>query len=309
MKTMLFALVAVFASLIARAETSSASITTPASETNSNRVTIPDLLINKKFEENKEITDAKLKADGGSLSQYSLSFTLSYYGPTAGDLGAADQPNPDGRPGTYATSLGGSIGGRFRLDSSSSVTAGTGMKALHPFHGMDRFDTNNPYVNYNLSAGFWGVQMRNTFGYSLVTNPDYKKIGETSGLNWDTSTVYNIGTTRFAVGIDTSISYYFFNRGYIYADKKASLYQVSAYPTAKYNITDKFSANTSLAFSSYNPRYRNQSVLMNTTMSQRLGVGYAYTRDIYVSPYLNFYTDHLSQDGTTINFSTVFSVL
>jgi len=296
------------------AESSSTSLpttTTTEASANSSQVSVPEILQNKKFQENQNITDAKLKADSGSLSKYSLAFTLAYYGPTVGDLSAADQPNPDGSTGTYETSLGGSLGGRYRLNSRSSFSAGTGVKAIHPFHGMERFDTNNPYVNFSMSDRFQDIQMRNTVGISFITVPNYTKLGETAGLNYDTSMVYNIGTSPIAIGLDTSIAYYFYNRGYQPKDNKTtSLYNLAVYPNAKYNVTDKLNINTSVNFSFYNPRARfNQSVLLNRTISERLGVGYAYTRDIYFSPYLNFFPDNLSDDGTTINFSTVFSVL
>ncbi len=308
MNTKLIATLIFLTALSSYSQTSQSAAT--ANE-NTSRAGLSDILQNKKFQENEKITDAKLKADGGSLSKYSLSATLSYYGPTLGDFSAADQPNPDGNGGNYETALGGSLGGRFRFDSRSSLTAGTGLKAIHPFHGLERFDVNNPYLSYNLSDRFGEVQIRNSAGVSVITVPSYTKVGETAGLNWDTSAVYNLGDTRFAVGLDTSVAYYFYYRGYEKTDiKTTTLYKVSAFPNIKYNFTDKFSVNTSVNFSAYNPRNRyNQSVLLNNSISERLGVGYAYTRDIYFAPYLNFYPSNLSDDGTTINFSTVFSVL
>ncbi len=300
------------ASLVVRAESSSTSASVPVASTeNSSSVGMPALLQNKKFQENDNITDAKMKADSGSLSKYSLSFTLSYAGPTIGDVSAADQPNPDGTNGTYETNLGGSFGGRYRLDSRSSFSIGSGVKAIHPFHGMERFDVNNPFISYSISEKLGDVQMRNTLGFSFITLKTYTKTGEVGGLNYDNSVVYNIGSTRLAVGFDTSFSYYFFNRGYEKQDNKTTpLYTISVYPNLKYNFTDKLSVNTSVSFSSYNPRNRfDQSILLNRTISERLGLGYAYTRDIYLSPYLNFYPSNFSDDGTTINFSTVFSVL
>ena len=287
------------------------SQTTTATNETTSTVHVPEVLKNKKFKENEEITDAKLKADSGSLSKYSLAVTLSYYGPTLGDFGAADQPNPDGNGGNYETSLGGSLGGRYRFNSQSSLTAGTGVKAIHPFHGMERFDVNNPYVSYNLTNKWGEVQIRNSTGFSVITVPNYTKVGEIAGLNWDASAIYNLGNTRFAIGLDTSVAYYFYNRGYERRDNiSTSLYRVSAYPNVKYNVTDKLNINTSINFSAYNPRNRyDQSVLLNNSISERLGLGYAYTRDVFIAPYLNFYPNNLSDDGTTINFSTVFSVL
>ncbi|MBC7421234.1 MAG: hypothetical protein H7328_10945 [Bdellovibrio sp.] len=291
----------------AQSETTTKTTTTPAGV---EKVDLKEALAQKKFQENTEITDTKLKAESGSLSTYSLSLNLTYYGPTVGDLSAKDQPNPDGSPGAFETSLGGALGGRYRFSPRSTITAGSGLKAIHPFHGMEKFETNNPYINYNLSDRIGDVQMRNSIGFSSITYSGYTKIGEIASLGYDNSMVYNLGFTPLAIGLDTSIAYYFYNRGYQSSDGKASRYTISAYPNAKYNLTDKLNINTSIGFSSFNLRkLDDQSVLGNRSITQRLGVGYAYTRDVYLSPYLNFYPDNLSPDGTTINFSAILSVL
>lgn len=293
--------------LTAQSQTTTSGELTPVGV---QKVNLKKIIGQEKFQENVEITDTKLKAESGSLSRYSLSFNLSYYGPTIGDLEAKDQPNPDGSVGTYETSLGGSLSGRYRFSPRSSINAGTGVKAIHPFHGMERFDMNNPFINFNLSDRSGEIQMKNSFGFSAITVPNYTKIGETASLNYDLGMVYNLGSSRVAVGLDASISYFFYNRGYQSKDGKAARYNLSVYPNLKYNATDKLNINTSVNLSSWNPRSRDeQSVLLNRTISQRLGVGYAFTRDIYFSPYLNFFPDNLSQDGTTLNVSTIFSIL
>ena len=271
---------------------------------------VSDLLKNKKFEENDKITDAKLRADGGSLSKYSLSFSLSYYGPTLGDLSEKDQPNPDGSVGSYETALGGSLGARYRMSSSETIKVGTGLKVIHPLHGAERTDVNNPYISYGVSSKMDKVQMRNSFGGSVITIPNYTKIGEYASLDYDNSLVYDLGISGFAVGLDSSFSMYLYNREYRKTDGKSSTYNLSFYPNIKYNFTDKLSVNTSVSMSYWNPR-ANESRwnLQNRSVSQRLGMGYAYTRDIYISPYLNFYPDKLSPQSTTINVSTSFSIL
>lgn len=304
---LLTAVVPMFA-LSARAQSSSVSASGASAGETSGKIS--EVLKNRKFEETKEITDAKLKADGGSLSKYSLSFNLSYYGPTLGDLGAKDQPNPDGSIGTYETALGGSLGARYRLSSDSSISAGTGLKAIHPFHGMDRFDTNNPYLSYNVFNRVGALQMRNSPGISVITIPNYTRVGEFASMSYDFSMVYNLGRSRFALGLDSSLGYFLYNREYRKKDGKSSRYNLAFYPALKYNFTDKLNLNTSLSLSFWNPRGRDdQWSMLNRSVNQRLALGYAVTRDIYVSPYLTFYPNNLTTDGTTLNFSTVFSLL
>lgn len=274
------------------------------------RTTLGDSLKNKKFDDNQDITDAKLKADSGSLSRYSLKFNLSYAGAPIGDLNNPMQPNPDGSAGVYETNISGSIGARYRIDKQSTLGMGTGINALTPFQGVKRYDMKNPFVSYDISSKLGSVQVRNSVTLSAVTNPIYRGWGEYGGIGYDNSLVYNLGTSAFATVLDTSISYYLFERGYDKKDKNAERYKLSFYPAVKYNFNDQINFNSSLAISYGNPRSTNDhTVLTNKILSQRLALGYGYSHDIYISPYLNFYPGQMTLDSTTINFSTTFSVL
>jgi hypothetical protein len=75
-------------------------------------------------------------------------------------------------------------------------------------------------------------------------------------------------------------------------------------------MTDKINILSSVALTWLSPRYvANETVLLNKTVNQRLGVGYAYSRDVYFFPYLTLYPTSLAADTTTVNFSTTFSIL
>lgn len=288
---------------------SSATLSSPAS-TNESHTTLNDVLGNKKFEDNTDITDAKLKADMGSLSRYSLKFSLVYLGPGITDLSNPSQPNPDPIPCVCDTSFGGSISTRYRIDGKSTIGVGTGLSALTPLQGAKRYDVKNPFISYDSSSKVQDIQVRNSISLSAVTNVTYRNVAETSGIGLDNSLVYDLGLSRIAIGIDSSLSYYLFERGYDKLDRETTRYSLSFYPTTKYNFSDRLNVTTSLALGFYNPRKSDDSlILKNKTLSQRLGVGYAFTRDIYLNPYLNFYPGQFNTDTTTINVSTTFSVL
>ena len=121
--------------------------------------------------------------------------------------------------------------------------------------------------------------------------------------------VYNFGSSGFAAGVDSSLSYFLYERDYEKADKKASRYFVGFYPQVKYNFTDKLNVYTSIALNFMNPRWEAEPVLLNQILSGRLGMGYGYSRDIYIAPYLNFYPENLRGDNTTFSVSTIFSIL
>lgn len=310
------ALVLVFAIPSAFAQTETTSLSSPSSPDATSRIKI---LENKKFEEDTRITDAKLKADSGSLSKFSAKFSLSYYGPTVDDFSKKEQPNPDNGIGVYQTSLGGSIGLRYRLTSDSSLSAGTGLKALTPLHSVQRVDLNNPYLSYDRVGRYGNLQVRQSPGISIATVPNYRDVGEVGGVNYDVSTVYGIGTSRWSVSFDSQVQYWHYERPYIACsspkqksgcDRNASQFDLGFFPGVKYRVSDALSLVTSSSVGFWNPRRdSNERVLMNKTVTQRLGLGWAVTRDIYVNPYLNVIPTRMAWDTTTFNISSSFSLL
>jgi hypothetical protein len=270
----------------------------------------------KKYEESGTLTDTKLKADAGSLSKLSIRGSVSYFGPTLGDLSSPEQPNPDGSVGNYSQAMKGSLSLRYRLSPDSSVSAGTGISLIKPFHGWTRTDSSNPFVSYDFSSRFGRLQMRNSPGITISTVPNYTNIGQVGGVSWDNSLVYGIGNSQLALSLDTSLNYWIFTRAYRSGPTKAggdglaSQYAISLYPGFKYNLSDKFNFNTSAGFSIYNPRGSEDPwTLWNRTVTLRLGFGYAITRDVYFAPYLQGFITRLNGDMTTLNLSGVFSIL
>lgn len=271
---------------------------------------IREIIGNKKFAENEEITDEKLKAEEGSRSRYSLKFSLSYNGPPVTEPLGKDLPNPNNMPGVYRTSMGGSVSGRYRIDSRTALSLGTGISALTPFHGVERMDVRTPYLSLDRSARVGTVQMRNSLGVSVTTIPNFREIGQVGTLSYDNSLIYDIGSTDFAVGLDTGLSYFLYERDYQSSDRRASIYFLGFYPNAKYRLSEKLNFNTSFNVSFASPRSRSDAfALENMRISQRLGMGWAINKEVFFAPYINFFPETANLDTTTINFSTVFSIL
>ena len=286
--------------------------------------------LSKKFEEDKKITDAELKSRAGSLSQFSLKANLSYYGPTLENLSAADQPNPDGTVTGSAVGPSGSIGARYRLNPSSSITANAGLTAQYLFTSKpSKIDMNNPFVTYDKSFKLGGVQMVASPGLTLVTSNVYRPKGEILGLDARLYSSYNLGSSPISLGASTTASYYFFDREYIPDDannialsKGRSVYKtiphdgrirrisVTVAPVIKYNVSSKFNVNTSFGLNFFNPRYYDNQLKFNSrVVNEWVGVGYAITRDIYINPYVQFYPTQFSWKTATVNLSTVISLL
>ena len=270
---------------------------------------LSDQLTNKKFQDNLDSTDARLKADSGSLSRYSLKFNMTYAGPTVTDLSEKDQPNPDGTIGSFQTALSGTMGARYRINSRSTIGISTGLKAIHPFHGMERIDLSNPILNYDYSTRVADIQMKNSPGFVLRTVPEFLKVGQYGYILDNHSMVYDLGRSGFSIGTDIAFGYFLYNRDYETTDGKAARYSFDFNPNLKYNFSDKLSAITMSNISLWNPRARNDNfALLNRSVNQRFGMGYAFTRDVYINPFFTFYPQHLEGDSVTINVATIFSV-
>jgi hypothetical protein len=92
-------------------------------------------------------------------------------------------------------------------------------------------------------------------------------------------------------------------------DGNAVQFSMGVTPTVKYQITQKMGSYTSGGFTYYEPRSSLGKLwLWDRTYNQRLGLDYAFTKEIYFSPSLAFYPQSFSWASTTINFSTVFSI-
>lgn len=310
------ALLLILASWIMAVEAQSATTTTTAvssaqSESQGqSSSSLSEIMGNKKFAENEEITDEKLKAEEGSRSRYSLKFSLSYSGPPVTEPLGKDLPNPNNMPGVYRTSLGGSVSGRYRFDSRTALSLGTGISALTPFHGVERMDVRTPYLSLDRSGRVGDVQMRNSLGVSVTTIPNFKELGQFGTLSFDNSLIYDIGSSDFAVGLDSGLSFFLYDREYQSSDRRASIYFLGFYPNAKYRLNSKVNFNTSFNVSYASPRSReNAFALENMRISQRVGMGWAINKEVYFAPYINFFPETANLDTTTLNFSTVFSIL
>lgn len=262
----------------------------------------------ERFQENKEITDNVLKADTGSLSRYSLRFNLSYAGPPIGELDARHQPNPDGTVAVTATALKGSFGGRYRLDSKSSLSLTAGLSDQYIFHDRQRMDVNNPYFSYQRAFRLWGIQMIESPGIAVITARKLKSVSELASINNSLTAVWDIGHTGLALGLTGTLAYYFFTRSWHHDDGKVRQYNIGLNPSLKYNLTDRLNVYSTLQLAYWNPRSGKRIDLHTKTTAQKFGVGYSFSRDFYITPYLGFFPAQPAWKSTTLNCNTVFSL-
>jgi hypothetical protein len=326
--TLAFGLFVLFQSILAHAEGSTASAgslggssSEATSESSGGEEVVPQSSesakgFQKKFEENHEISDASLKANAGSLSRWSMRFNLGYAGPPLGDLSALEQPNLDGTVTNDATSVSGNMGVRYRFDPARSLSLVVGVQDDYPLREQQHFGLSNPTMAYNSGFRFLGWQMLSSPGFSLITDRVLHAKGEYGSVVYTLNSVRDLGDSDFALSFDSSVNWYLFYRDYNAApvkkggDGKLRRIKYTLQPGAKYNVTRKFNVNAYFGINLFNPRNEESSLpIYSRPVYIRTGVGYAFTRDIYVNPYLQLYPGHLGMNTTTINLSTVFSIL
>lgn len=296
-----------FSSLAAMADSAGTSATS-----------LRNVIQNKKFSEDKRITDMELRAQAGSLSRYSMKFDMSYYGPPVGNLSDARVPNPDNRPFDDRTNLAGYVGLRYRLNPNAAVSASTGLKWFTPVQavsgekvekgpGAKEFDLTNPQVSFDRTYPAGPFQLRSSVKSSLITAKYYLDRGQYASLGFSQGAKYSVN--RFTMGMVADVDFYGFNREYRRGDGRVSNYYISFIPSLEYRLTDRLNLRTSVGYSLSNMRLKGSWWLWEPIQpTARAGLGWAITREIYFNPYLNFFWERPAWTTTSLSFSTVFSI-
>ena len=297
-----------FAAAPARAADGPSSVAPSEATTSAKASGIPS---NPEFVDEQNGSDLKLRAENGSMSRISMKGDLSYAGPSLGNLSAPNQPNIDGAVGNFAQTFGGNLSMRYRFNSDTTMSAGTGLSVNHPFHGMDRLNVADPFISADRAFRSGKLQMRNGATLIVATTPDYREVGEAGGLGYFNALVYDLGNSRFSASLDTSAYYWLFDRAYnLSSDGSAQQWFVNVLPTLKYNFNDDLNLYAALLYQWDNYRRSAGAFdLAQRTTIARFGLGYGIAKNVYFAPYLQSYVSNLSLETTSINISTIFSLL
>lgn len=291
------------------------SVNVPSSSSSSSSVKseeLIDAIKQKKFNEDTRINDLQIRADAGSLSRYSGKFNIGYAGPNLTDVFGQNIPNPDNRTGDFRSYLSGTLGVNYRLTSNDSLYFSGGLKTYVSAKSGDNQDITDPGISYTHTYLFSdAVQARTLVLAKLVTNSVYRSYGETNGFTVSQIVKWNINKTHWIVGGTAEASGYLFNRGYDPKDRTITDYYFNFIPSVEYKLTRNLNFNTSVL--KQISHYRKES---NTTTfdastglwSQRVGVGYAATHDIYLNPYIAFFPEAMSWENASVGFTGIVSV-
>ena len=274
----------------------------------------------------EEITNAKMRAESGSKSKWSLSTTETYTGGAISSPFAADRPNIKGTPEAQRlTSIGGGLNGRYRMTKNDSFTAGTTFAIMTPFEGQpsdgtQQFNVFDPNVGYNHSAKVGAFQTAAILGYSYGTSNESRAVDMTHQFGGAYNAMHDFHNGLTA-GAQVAVDYNLFTtaagtssnpdthrRGYG-GDTRVD-WDFAIYPQAEYKINDTFSARTVFGYFNWKHLYGdvNTARLLHTFTYQSLGIGISVTRDIFLYPNVQFIPDNMRSNFTNVAMSATINI-
>jgi len=264
------------------------------------------------------ITNVKMRAETGSKSKYSLAFALGY------NTGSIEKPFDDKRPNlsgaagsTDFTSLTGSVSGKYTIDTRKSLFTGVGVRWITPTqtekpagYNGDKFDAANPYLRYQYLYRWLGVQASLGLTQTIHTETNLRRNGYLTGTSISQYNAYDFGGSPFSVGFIPYINVGFFDKNSAAAKATQSDYSFGVTPFIEYRVNDWInlrSDSNPLAF-----EHMRSSADANTYNRQRViqtfSVGFAITRDIYISPGVLWIVADPRSDRTTTWVSMNFNI-
>lgn len=307
------------------------------SQTNTNRVkaahVVPaDVDTAAQEEIDKEITNAKLRAEMGSKSRWSIKTAFSYYG------GSVERPLADVRPNYRSgaqvpelASIQGTIGVKYALGLRDSLSLSTGVSILTPFSGavdrqdledprganeqLNRYEVSTPSLSYSHASKQGDLQLISTATYSHATDSDsVNGMGQLGYVSLMQTVVTEFGTSGWSGGALVALYKYIY-RGdqsaeFIAQGSKQIDFVYGIYPVAEYAFNDTYSFRTVFGYFD-NISYRGSNTpgaVQSRPPYQSVGIGISVARDIYFYPAVQFTPLDIRSDRTNIAVSANINV-
>lgn len=276
------------------------------------------------------ITNARLRAESGSKSRFSLASQLSYMG------GSVDKPLAEDRPNISATTgstnkalIGGQASVKYTIKGQHSLLAGVGLRWIAPLsmksprnYDGERFDADNPYITYQYISKWRGIQSVLQVQSGFYTNSNLVRQGYVSNLVVQMQNMYQVPDTRLTLGLAWMVMGAYYNKSgplgdpsdtenYI-ADVRSnqSDYAFNIDPVLEYQFNDRYNFRTVTNLWNYEHL---RSEARATTFKfdkvyQSVGLGIAVTRDIFLYPNVQFLPDDIRIDRTNVALTSFINI-
>nr|BFD59624.1 hypothetical protein CKG001_17310 [Bdellovibrio sp. CKG001]BFD63003.1 hypothetical protein BdHM001_16840 [Bdellovibrio sp. HM001] len=302
-----------------------------AEEQSSNTSTVKVSDVQAKDEQVKdldqEITNAKMRAESGSKSKWSMSADLTLNGGNLVEPFGKVRPNYSGEAALDGrTNISGDIGVSYRVNPNNRVSLSTGVSILTPFQsrGEDMLkmakdggasDISTPSITWGNTQRIGGTQNSFSVGYSHATKEFYTDVIKSVGdLSLSHVVIFDIAGSNWQPGFSTSAYYSLYSDSaqsfdVIGNDDRRSDYGIGFYPFVEYAFNDTFSFRTVFRPFTYSHMRSDDAGTFETSMyTQSVGLGIAVTRDIYLYPNMQFAPENLKPELTNVGLSTTLNV-
>jgi hypothetical protein len=288
------------------------------------------------------LTNNQLRAQVGSLSKYSISTSFSYNGGSLEKPFDAFRPNLSGSNQSLTTleSLSGSVGVKYRVSPTGSITLSGGVRMLTPFHAEytapdstsqqifdqqhGHFDLNTPTVTYTQIFRWHDIQNISSASVSYTTDGYSRNIGYVGSGSISQTVAYEVGTSGVTLLLSGSFAAYALNKGPdavigvvgpnnqnippnnpVFAGPYQSLYQFDFGPAVEYQISRRFSVRTGIGVTLEHTRaMSNFSTFRQDLIWQGAGLGIMVMRDVYLYPNVSFVPFDFAANRTNVGLST-----
>lgn len=274
-----------------------------------------------------EITNAKMRAESGSKSKWSMSADLTYSGGNVERPFSAERPNYAGEAATPgSTRIDGTVGVSYRVDKKNRISVGTGIGILTPFQARGEDITRSseeggateistPYVTWGHAGKIGETQNSLSVSWSHATSSyevnDLQSVGSASMSH---VAIFNIEGSNWQPGLSTSLVYSFYKDDAQATDvigngNRRLDYQVGFYPFVEYAFNDRYSFRTVVRALTYSHMRSDAGLTFERSLyTQSMGIGIAVTRDIFLYPNLQFAPENLKPELTNVGLSTTLNV-
>jgi hypothetical protein len=315
---LLFLLLLFFALLAPRvsAEEATPSVVTPST---SGPTDVPSDI-------DAEITNAKMRAESGSKSTWSIKANINYNGGNFEAPFGANRPNYAGISSQdNSTSIAGTIAAAYRWKKAHTLRAGTGVLLLTPFQntyedvtnskGQRKSNVSDPYLEYSKVMRLRGYQNIFDTLFTYYTQSAYNNAGYVGIYDINHTALYKVENSAWELGLNGDFNCTFFSNDATPADTRTnpetgrSDYTIALYPFAEYALNDRYSFRTVFRFLTFD-HYRSDptTTFVRQLYTQSVGLGIAVTRDVYLYPNMQFAPEYLSPDRTNLGLSTTINI-
>jgi hypothetical protein len=286
------------------------------------------------------LTNNQLRASVGSLSKYSITTSFSYNGGSVEKPFDAFRPNLSGSNQSLTTleSISGSVGLKYRVSPTESLSLSGGLRMLTPFHAEytapnpqaqqifdqqhGNFDLNTPSIGYTYIFRWGSTQNIIGSGISYTTDGNARNIGYVGSIGISHTIAYEIGTSGVTIGASYSVSAYAFDKGTnavvgidtsptvppntpLLAGPFQTLYQIDMGPSIEYQINRRLNIHTGIGLT----LEHNRGVSALTTFKQDqvwqgLGLGIMIVRDVFLFPNVSFVPTTFAWSRTNVGLAT-----